>query len=254
MLRVIHNRSIVKYILATLGIGFAIYFAWSFFPFGEWVGKHFMQDAPGGTQVLGWISAAVMFGCVLIVVFWKEYIKENAHAYSNATNDNSFKNAFQMFTWFVLGLEFFSVLFRAIMIDFGPVSIVILGVGVLGMGVTYIVGKLLHSEVNVPPSVAAARMRTSFQRSAFEEGEKMGRDKKRFNIFQRMQIGTGDHGPIHAAFKEDYSAQAREQAVKEDQRKEAEKERKANEDFYHNMTSPPEQPTTSPNGKQPNFK
>ena len=53
MLRLLHNRSIVKYFLAALGIAFAFYFAWSFYPFGEWVGKHFLQDAPGGTQVLG---------------------------------------------------------------------------------------------------------------------------------------------------------------------------------------------------------
>jgi uncharacterized membrane protein required for colicin V production len=46
MLRFIHNRSIVKYFLAALGIAFAFYFAWSFYPFGEWVGNHFLQDAP----------------------------------------------------------------------------------------------------------------------------------------------------------------------------------------------------------------
>ena len=39
MLRLIHNRSIVKYFLAALGIAFAFYFAWSFYPFGEWVGN-----------------------------------------------------------------------------------------------------------------------------------------------------------------------------------------------------------------------
>jgi hypothetical protein len=69
MLRLIHNRSIVKYFLAALGMAFAFYFAWSFYPFGEWVGKHFLQVAPGGTQVLGIISACILGGCVLIVVF-----------------------------------------------------------------------------------------------------------------------------------------------------------------------------------------
>ena len=56
MLRLIHNRSIVKYFLAALGIAFAFYFAWSFYPFGEWVGNHFLQDAPGGPELLGLIS------------------------------------------------------------------------------------------------------------------------------------------------------------------------------------------------------
>ena len=79
MLRLIHNRSIVKYFLAALGLAFAFYFAWSFYPFGEWVGKHFLQDAPGGPTVLGLVSAAILGGCVLIVVFYKEYIKEDTH-------------------------------------------------------------------------------------------------------------------------------------------------------------------------------
>ena len=105
MLRLLHNRSIVKYFLAALGIAFAFYFAWSFYPFGEWVGKHFLQDAPGGTQVLGIVSAAILGGCVLIVVFYKEYIREDTQAYSLATGDVSFMRAFKWFVWFVIRLR-----------------------------------------------------------------------------------------------------------------------------------------------------
>src|SRR2546430_5249437 len=141
MLRLIHNRSIVKYFLAALGIAFAFYFAWSFFPFGEWVGKQFLQDAPGGTRLLGFVSAAILGGCVLIVVFYKEYIKEDTKAYSLATGDQSFMYAFKWFVWFVMGLELFSILFRCILINFGPISIVLFGVGIFGMAVTYVVGK-----------------------------------------------------------------------------------------------------------------
>src|SRR5215831_2699086 len=129
MLHLIHNRSIVKYFLAVLGLAFAFYFAWSFYPFGEWVGNHFLQDAPGGPSVLGLVSAAILGGCVLMVVFYKEYIKEDTHAYSLATGDASFVNAFKWFVWFVMGIELFSVLFRAILLNFSPVSWVILGVG-----------------------------------------------------------------------------------------------------------------------------
>ena len=121
MLRFVHNRSIVKYFLAALGIAFAFYFAWSFYPFGEWVGKHFLQDAPGGTQVLGIVSAAILGGCVLIVVFYKEYIREDTQAYSLATGDVSFMRAFKWFVWFVIGLELFSVLFRAILLNFSSI-------------------------------------------------------------------------------------------------------------------------------------
>ena len=87
MLRLLHNRSIVKYFLAALGLAFAFYFAWSFYPFGEWVGNHFLQDAPGGPKLLGLLSAAILGGCVLIVVFYKEYIREDTQAYSLATGD-----------------------------------------------------------------------------------------------------------------------------------------------------------------------
>jgi len=155
MLKLIHNRTIVKYFLAALGIAFAFYFAWSFYPFGEWVGKQFLQDAPGGPKIPGLVSAVILGGCVLVIVFYKEYIKEDTEAYSLASGDNSFNNAFKWFVWFVLGLELFSVLFRAILLNFNSISIVMLGVGVLGMGVTYVVGKILHVQVNRPPSVGA---------------------------------------------------------------------------------------------------
>jgi hypothetical protein len=148
MLRFIHNRSIVKYFLAALGIAFALYFAWSFYPFGEWVGKHFLQDAPGGPTLLGFISAAILGGCVLIVVFYKEYIKEDTKAYSLATGDHSFMHAFNWFVWFVMGIEFFSVLFRCILINWGQISIVLFGVGIFGMAVTYVVGKISRSQIH----------------------------------------------------------------------------------------------------------
>src|SRR6516164_5249403 len=195
MLKLLHNRSIVKYFLAALGIAFAFYFAWSFYPFGEWVGKHFLQDAPGGPGLLGIVSAAILGGCVLIVVFYKEYIKEDTIAYSLATGDASFANAFKWFVLFVMGLELFSVLFRAILLDFSPVSIVILGVGVLGMAVTYVVGKILHVQMNRPPSVAAKYMREEAGRSIFEEGHKLVRGK-RLTIAQKRQIASGNPDPI----------------------------------------------------------
>src|SRR5436305_8334403 len=172
MLRLIHNRSIVKYFLAALGVAFAFYFAWSFYPFGEWVGKHMLQDAPGGPRLYGLICAAILGGLVLVVVFWKEYIKEDSIAHTLATGDTTFSTAFKWFVWFVMGLELFSVLFRAILLNFSSVSIVILGVGVLGMLITWIIGKLLHVQMNRPPSVAAKYMREEASRSVFEEGHR----------------------------------------------------------------------------------
>jgi signal transduction histidine kinase len=250
MLRLIHNRSIVKYFLAALGVAFAFYFAWSFYPFGEWVGTHFLEHAPGGTQLLGMVSAAILGGCVLIVVFYKEYIKEDTQAYSLATGDQSFINAFKWFMWFVMGLELFSVLFRAILLNFSPVSWVMLGVGVLGMAVTYVVGKILHVQVNRPPSVAAKYMREEAGRSVFEEGHRLVRGKQ-LTTAQKRQIATGNPDPIDQVRDEKAREREREVRAVEERRRIAEEEQARNNDFYQKMIAPVE--PTSPNGhsKQP---
>jgi hypothetical protein len=252
MLRLIHNRSIVKYFLAALGIAFAFYFAWSFYPFGEWVGKHFLQDAPGGTQLLGFISAAILGGCVLIVVFYKEYIKEDTQAYSLATGDASFMKAFKWFVWFVMGLELGSVMFRAILLNFSPVSWVILFVGLFGMGVTYVVGKILHVQVNRPPAVAAKYMRQAASRSVFEDGEKLAQGDK-LTIAQKRQIASGDPTPIDQV--RDAKAQEREREVKavEERRRQASEEQARNNEFYQKMIAAPD--SISSNGQsKANFK
>ena len=237
MLRLIHNRSIVKYFLAALGLAFAFYYAWSFYPFGEWVGKHFLQDAPGGPTVLGLVSAAILGGCVLIVVFYKEYIKEDTTAYSLATGDHSFAQAFRWFVFFVMGLELFSVLFRALLLNFSAVSIVMLGVGVLGMTVTYIVGKILHVQMNRPPSVAARYMREEAGRSVFEEGHKLVRSNK-LTTAQKRQIASGNPDPIDQVRDEQVREREREVRAAEERRRMAEENDRQNNDFYQKMIAP----------------
>jgi hypothetical protein len=254
MLRFIHNRSIVKYFLAALGIAFAFYFAWSFYPFGEWVGNHFLQDAPGGTRLLGFISAAILGGCVLIVVFYKEYIKEDTAAYSLATGDTSFMNAFKLFVWFVMGLECFSVLFRCILINWGPISVVLFGVGLFGMAVTYVVGKILHVQVNRPPSVAAKYMREEAGRSVFEEGHKLLRGKQ-LTIAQKRQIATGNPQPIDDVRDERAREREREVKAAEERRRIAEEEQARNDKFYQDMIVPVERSSLNGDKKLPtNFK
>jgi signal transduction histidine kinase len=244
MLRFIHNRTIVKYFLAALGIAFAFYFAWSFYPFGEWVGNHFLQDAPGGPSLLGLVSAAILGGCVLIVVFYKEYIKEDTLAYSLATGDHSFARAFGWFVFFVMGLELFSVLFRAILLNFSAVSIVMLGVGVLGMAVTYVVGKILHVQMNRPPSVAARYMREEAGRSVFEEGHKLVRGKK-LTIAQKRQIASGNPDPIDQVRDARAAEREREIRAVEERRRIAEEEQAANNAFYQKMIATPDSPSSN---------
>ena len=252
MLRLLHNRSIVKYFLAALGLAFAFYFAWSFYPFGEWVGNHFLQDAPGGPKLLGLLSAAILGGCVLIVVFYKEYIREDTQAYSLATGDASFMKAFKWFVWFVIGLELFSVLFRALLLNFSPVSIVMLGVGVLGMGVTYVVGKILHVQMNRPPSVAAKYMREEAGRSVFEEGHKLARGK-RLTIAQKRLIANGNPEPIDQV--RDEKAREREEEVRRvaERRRIAEEEQARNAEFYQKMLATPDSTSTNGHTKTRSF-
>jgi hypothetical protein len=154
-----------------------------------------------------------------------------------------------------MGLECFSVLFRAILLYFSPVSIVILGVGVLGMAVTYIVGKILHVQMNRPPSVAARYMREEAGRSVFEEGHKLVRGKK-LTTQQKRQIAGGDPTPIDQV--RDEKAREREQEVKavEERRRIAEEEQARNNEFYQKMIATPD--STSSNGykaaQTPSFK
>ncbi len=254
MVKLIHNRSIVKYFLAALGIAFAIFYAFSLYPVGEFIGKQFLQDAPGGAQAFALVCAAVMAGCVLLLIFHKEYMKEDSQAYSLATGDRSFENSFKYFTWFVLGLELCSVLFRAILLHFNSVSIVFLFLGVLGMAVTYVVGKQLHVQVNRPPSVAAKYMREEAARSVFDDGRKF---LGKLNIAQRRRVAGGDPQPIDDLRDEKAREREEEVARIRARNKATEDEQERNHDFYTKMVSPTsptpliEQP--SGNGKQPNF-
>ena len=194
-------------------------------------------------RVLGIVSAAILGGCVLIVVFYKEYIREDTQAYSLATGDVSFMRAFKWFVWFVIGLELFSVLFRALLLNFSPVSIVMLGVGVLGMAVTYVVGKILHVQMNRPPSVAARYMREEAGRSVFEEGHRLVRGKK-LTTQQKRQIAGGDPTPIDQV--RDEKAREREREVKavEERRRQASEEQARNHEFYQKMIATPDSSST----------
>lgn len=155
MLQKIHNRTFVKNVLALLGLIITLYFGWSFYPFGEWVGKQFLGDIPHGPTILGYTCASIMGGLVITLIFYKEYIKEDVKAYVHSTQDDSFEHAFNWFIFFVLALELFSVVFRCILLSWNSFSIVLFGVGIVGMGLSYVVGKVLHVQMNPPRSTTA---------------------------------------------------------------------------------------------------
>src|SRR5260370_20274102 len=253
MIKLLHNRLIVKYFLAVIGIAFAVFYGFCFYAFGDWAGHTFLQDFPAGAQVLGWICFAVMFGLVWISLFSKEYMKQNSHAYSAATGDQSFRLAFTAFTVFIVGMELVSVLFRVILIRFGPLSFVVLLAGLAGMALVFIISKLLHSEVNRPAAVAAAHLRETAARAAFEDGEKV---LPELSIGQKRRVAAGSARPIddvrNAKWQEREDAVAadrkRQQDVDDDLAKRqriADADKRKNEALYEQMISPAD-PTPAP--------
>jgi hypothetical protein len=76
MLRLIHNRSIVKYFLPALGIAFALYFAWSFYPFGEYNGprnvRHEVACDEGSERFQSSVQDCLQsFSAFLVTGGWK---------------------------------------------------------------------------------------------------------------------------------------------------------------------------------------
>lgn len=246
MLRLIHNRSIIKYALFLAGTGIALYFAWSAFPVGQWMGQHFTRDALGGPQVFGLIAALVMGALVLILFLYKEYLKEDAEAYSLARGDQSFTNSFKWFTWFVVFLEFASVFFRWFLIDWSGIGLAILAFGLVLMGLTYILSKQLHVQMNRPPSVAAKYMKNEARRSVFEEGLKLLRGKK-LSLADKQRIGAGNVEPISRVRDASYAEREREAAAIAARQKVALDEQADDEKFYRDMVAPPaDDPTPEP--------
>ena len=133
MLKLIHNKSIPKYFLALVGLVIAGYFALNAYPVSEWAGQRFLQTTPDGPQTLGVVCAAFMGICVIILFFYKEYMRETVSAYSLAKGDYSFERAFKWFVWFVMGLEFCSVAFRWMLLNGSAFGFVLLCLGLVGM-------------------------------------------------------------------------------------------------------------------------
>jgi hypothetical protein len=194
MLRLIHNRGIVKYVLALVGMIIALYFAWMFYPFGEWSGKQFLSDIPAGPALLGLTCAAIMGGLVLLLLFHKEYMREDVKAYGAIKGDPSFERALDMFVWFVMALEGFSILFRAIILNFSRMSWVLVGVGVVGMALTYVISKVLHAQVNRPASVEAARLINDASNTVLTRASK---DLDKLSNDDLRNVGQGQFHPFN---------------------------------------------------------
>lgn len=208
MLRLLYNRTIVKYALALLGIVIALYFAWNFYPFGEWSGKQFLNDVPLGPQILGAICAFIMFGLVLLLVFHKEYMKEDVKAFGAMKGDQSYERALSLLVWFAIGLEGVSIIFRVTILNTGKFNPVLIGAGVLGMGLSYVISKVLHALVYRPPSMEAERIMTDAGNLVMSRA---GKDMGKLGNDDLRRIHRGDFNPINMVQDKRRARKARKQ-------------------------------------------
>ncbi len=245
MLKWIHNKKIPKYFLALAGLVIVVFFALNSYPVGYWFGEQFLTFK-GGPELLGIVSAAFIGICVFIMFFHKEYLKKATHNHSDDTGDASFKNAYQWFVFFVLGLELCSVAFRWIELNGSKLGWVLLGLGLLGVGMSVVLGKILHAMMNPTPARVAANLREEAGRTAAQEGI----DQLPYldNEQKRMVAGS-DNSPLDNV--QDERAMAREREVKavEERRRIAEQEKEENEKMYQKMITP--RSTASSNGHSP---
>lgn len=243
----LHNRRVIKYVLAGVGIILALFFAWCFYPFGDWLGRSFLGDVDGSPQVLGTICALGLGGLVLILLFHKEYIKEDTKAFSAKAGDRSFMVAAHVLVWLTMGLEFFSGMFRCLLLNWSKFSVVVFGVGIVGMGLTWVIGKLLHVQMNRPPSLAAKRLRDEAGRQAFEDSEAHLGD---LSVGQKRQVAAFDNRPLDDVRSEKARLREEEVARVAAQRQAELDEIEKDEKMYQRMISPPGSSNGSGDGRQ----
>jgi len=234
MLKWIHNKKIPKYFLALAGLIIVAFFSLNTYPVGHWFGEQFLTF-PGGPEILGVVSAALIGICVFIMFFHKEYLKRATYNHSDDTGDTSFKNAFQWFVLFVLGLELCSVAFRWIELNGSKLGWVLLGLGLLGVGMSVVLGKILHAMMNPTPARVAANLREEAGRTAAQEGI----DQLPYlNNEQKRMVAFANNAPLDNV--QDERAMAREREVKavEERRRIAEEEKERNATMYQKMITP----------------
>lgn len=247
MLKWIHNKKIPKYVLALAGLVIVAFFSLNTYPVGHWFGEQFLTFY-SGPEILGVVSAAFIGVCVFLMFFHKEYLKKATHNHSADTGDPSFKHAYQWFVWFVLGLEMCSVAFRWIELNGSKLGWVLLGLGLLGVGMSVVLGKILHAMMNPTPARVSANLREEAGRSAAQDGI----DQLPYlNNEQKRMVADSDNTPLDSV--QDERAMAREREVKavEERRRVAEEENRKNEEMYQKMIAPRSKASSNGHSKQP---
>jgi hypothetical protein len=232
-MKLLHNKLIGKILAATLGIACAVYFGWTFSFFAYWLANSFINDSAISPHVAAWIGGSIMFLAVIFVFFYIEYSKEDVDAYSEMRGDWSFSKAVRQARWAILAVELGSLLFRLIQLQFAPVGIAMVAIGLALLYLAHIFGKILHAQVNVPLDVEAGRVREDAGRKALG-AVRRGLDRIT-NADDLRRIHAGDFTPIDKVKAEDEhdrdNETAREKARQREIAAKRDSDRQATQDY-----------------------
>ncbi len=193
-MKLFHNKFIGKLLALILGLACALYFGWTFSFFGFWMGERFQGAFPEAPQTIALACGAVMFLAVVYTFFFAEYTKEDVLAYEDDKGDGSFIKALHQLKWAVLALELFSLLFRAFQLNFAPIALAMVGIGLALLWLAHLFGKVLHAQVNVPHDVEASRVMNEAGSKVWSETRKhLGKIK---DVDKLRRVAAGDLRPI----------------------------------------------------------
>lgn len=234
-MRIILNGTIGKFLAIIEGLVTAGYFAWGLYYFGEWMGKTFLENIPGGSQTLGILCAVIMFLAVLYRFFYIEYAREDVHAYEDDRGDGSFEKALKQLQWIVLFLEIGSLAFRWWVAQWSFPGLVMVFIGLLLLWLSYILGKVLHAQVNRPQDVEADRI---MYKAGSRIWQGLGKHINHMNVDQLRRIASGDPTPLDEVKDLSTREREREMSRAEQRRQEGQERRNRARDFATGFLAP----------------
>jgi hypothetical protein len=224
-MKLLHNKVIGKLLAAVLGIACGVYFGWTFSFFAYWLAQSFIGDSNLSPHVAAWIGGVIMFLAVIFVFFYAEYAKEEVDAYSDFRGDYSFSKALRHLKWAILFVELGSLLFRLFQLQFAPIGIAMVAIGLALLYLAHLFGKVLHAQVNVPLDIEAGRVREDAGRKALG-AVRRGLDRIT-NADDLRRIHAGDFTPIDAVRDADEHDRSNEDARAKARQREIEAKRAA---------------------------
>lgn len=248
-MKLLHNKFIGKLLAAVLGIACAVYFGWTFSFFAYWLADSFIGDSAISPQVAAWIGGIIMFLAVVFVFFFAEYAKEEVDAYSEFRGDYSFSKALRQLKWAILFVELGSLLFRLFELQFAPIGIAMVAIGLALLYLAHLFGKVLHAQVNVPLDIEAGRVREDAGRMALMAVRKaLGKVKSADDL---RSIHAGDFTPIDKIKEEDEHDRSNEIAREKARQREIAAKRDSDRQATQNYLKPRDKASSNGHSKQP---